>query len=62
MFETLMWVVGAIIIFMPIGLSLFTIFLMLTTPATDEDLLDYGHWADQNDVDGLYKRRYKSKG
>lgn len=62
MFQTFMWIVGITIVFMPVGLALFTIFLMLTAPATDEDILDYGHWADQDDIDGLYKRHNRTRG
>lgn len=55
MVQFFFWSLGIILMGLPIGLSLFTIFLMLTAPATDEELLDYGHWADQEDIDNLTK-------
>jgi len=56
MFEIIFWSMGMLVVGLPIGLSLFTIFLMLTAPATDEDVIHYGHWDDQDDIDNLTKK------
>lgn len=56
MFEFIFWTMGYLLLGLPVILSVFTIFLMLTSPATDEDLLDYGHWFDQDDIDNLTKK------
>jgi len=54
--EIIFWSMGMLLVGLPIGLSLFTIFLMLTAPATEEEILDYGHWMDQDDIDNLTKK------
>lgn len=53
MASILIWSLGMLLLSMPIWLSLFTIFLMLTAPSTDEEMLEYGHWVDQDDIDNL---------
>lgn len=54
--EIIFWSMGMVLIGLPVGLSLFTIFLMMTAPATEEEMLDYGHWVDQDDIDNLTKK------
>jgi hypothetical protein len=56
MVEIIFWSMGMIIIGLPVGLSLFTIFLMLTASATDADVIYYGDREDQDDIDDLTKR------
>lgn len=43
------WWVGAIILFMPVGLTLFTVFLMLTYQPDETDVIEYGSWLDEDD-------------
>lgn len=47
--ETFFWVVGMIILGLPVGLSLFTVFLMLTYQPDETDILEYGSWLDEDE-------------
>ena len=57
--HALFWFVAYCLIFLPIGLSIFSIFLMMTQKAVEPDLyVDDGSWG--QDIDEMAKRRYKS--
>lgn len=43
--EMVFWLIAWALIMMPILLSVFTIFLMMTSPATDEDMFEDGSWS-----------------
>lgn len=58
MLHAFFWFVGYCLIFFPIGLSLFSVFLMMTQKAVEPDLYDDGSWG--QDIDQMAKRRYKS--
>lgn len=56
--ETFFWIVGIVIIFLPIVLTFFSIFLMLTWKVSDDDVFEDGSWG--QDIDQMAKRHYKS--
>lgn len=58
--QTFFWGVGIFLIFLPIGLSFFTIFLMLTQNAVEPDLYYDDPYGDE--IDQMAKRYYKSRG
>lgn len=56
LFEWFFYVVAACLILLPIGLCLFTIFLMFTYPATDQEILENGHWLTDEELDQMNKK------
>lgn len=56
--ETFFYFVGAVLLALPVILTLFTVFLMLTSPATEEEQIEDGTWG--HDIDSLAKKRYNS--
>lgn len=46
--EVFFWVVAWILILLPVLLSLFTIFLMMTSKADDTYYLDEGFWPEKD--------------
>lgn len=57
LFEGVMYVMAACLIIAPMGLALFTIFLMLTYPTTDEEIIEHGHWMTDEELDQFKKNR-----
>lgn len=55
-FEWFAYAVAACLILLPIGLSMFTLFLMLTYPATEEEIIESGHWLTDEELDQIRKK------
>lgn len=55
---TFFWIVGYAVIGLPIILSLFSIFLMLTYRVDETYYIDDGSWG--QDIDQMAKNRYNS--
>ncbi len=56
-FEWFAYAVAACLILLPIGLAMFTIFLMMTYPATEEEIIEHGHWMTDEELDRFRKNR-----
>ena len=57
MVEIILWSLGMALVAMPVGLTFFSIFLMLTYPATRDEELDEPHEGNDADVDRRMKTR-----
>lgn len=56
--KTFFWIVGWVLIFLPIILSLLSIFMMLTHKAEEGYFVDDGSWG--QDIDQMAKNRYNT--
>jgi fatty acid desaturase len=54
----MLWIFGGLLIAVPVLMSAFVWFLLLTYGATDEEVFDDGSWG--QDIDQNAKRRYNS--
>jgi len=55
---TFFWIVGYILMVLPVVLSLFSIFLILTYRVSEEEIFDDGSWG--QDIDVRAKNQYNS--
>lgn len=52
------WVIGVVLMSLPIILSLISVFMMLTQKAVEPDIFEEGTWG--QDIDEMSKKRYFS--
>lgn len=58
--QVFFWTIGMFLVFLPVILSFFTVFLMLTNEAVEPDAYYDDAW--DGEIDQMAKRYYKSRG